>query len=67
MKIPEKRAMEMVAKIEKAMGLELSNYDRNISEAYFSQGYREAILDVLCEVRKLCNVRQVIEKLEELK
>lgn len=67
MRTPEKKAKETVAKIEKAMGLELSNYERNIREAYYEQGYREAILDALEEVRKLCNQKQVVEMLEELK
>lgn len=40
--------------------------DREVREAYYSQGYREAIAEALSEVRKLCNVRQVIEKLEEM-
>lgn len=42
------------------------HFDREVREAYYSQGYREAIAEALSEVRKLCNVRQVIEKLEEM-
>lgn len=40
--------------------------DRAVREAYYSQGYREAIAEALREVRKLCNQKQAVETLEEM-
>ena len=59
---PEKRAKEIVNLMSRSN--HFTRKDRAVREAYYSQGYREAIADALSEVRKLCNVRQVIEKLE---
>lgn len=61
---PEKRAKAFVDEMSRISNFR--HFDREVREAYFSQGYREAIADALREVRKLCNVRQVIEKLEEM-
>lgn len=62
MKLPEKKAKAIVDKMSRINNF--SHFDREVREAYYSQGYREAIADALSEVRKLCNQRQVLEMLE---
>jgi hypothetical protein len=65
MRTPEKKAKAFVDEMSRIRNF--SRNDREVREAYYSQGYRKAILDALGEVRKLCNQKQVVEMLEGLK
>lgn len=59
---PEKRARELVNLMSRSN--HFTRKDRAVREAYYSQGYREAVMDALREVRKRCNQKQVVEMLE---
>ena len=62
---PEERAREIVNQMSRYNLF--TRKDKEVREAYYATGYREAIVDVLKEVRELCNVRQVIETLEGMR
>lgn len=62
MKLPEKKAKAIVDKMSRINNF--SHFDREVREAYYESGYRDAIFDALHQVRKLCNQRQVLEMLE---
>lgn len=43
----------------------LSAHQRDIREAYYAQGYREALAELRNEIHRLADVRQVIELIDE--
>lgn len=64
MNTPERKAREFVGAVESISDREFTQSERELKESYFEEGYRTALYEALTDVRKLCNVRQVIETLE---
>ena len=62
MNIPGKKAKAFVDSMAKYN--KFSRNEREVREAYYESGYRDAIFDALRQVRKLRNQRQVLEMLE---